>query len=72
MSSGREPRPGDTPSGHGPENDAFDLWLRSTLRLAFDEVASEPVPEDLLRLIEEDRAERLRLRRRRLGLPEAD
>ncbi len=50
-----------------PETDAFELWLRETLRDAFDEVAAEPVPEDLLRLIEEDRAERERLRRRRHG-----
>jgi len=52
------------------ERDAFDLWLRESLRRAFDQVTAEPVPEDLLRLIEEDRAERERLRRKRRGLPE--
>ncbi|TDH64335.1 hypothetical protein E2C06_03085 [Dankookia rubra] len=50
-----------------PEDDAFDLWLTASLRDAFDQVASEPVPEDLLRMIEEDRAERERLRKRRRG-----
>jgi len=50
-----------------PEIDAFDLWLQETLREAFDEVAAEPVPEDLLRMVEEDRAERERLRRKRRG-----
>ncbi|TCZ55391.1 hypothetical protein [Roseicella aquatilis] len=55
------------PPFQDPEADAFDLWLRESLRDAFDEVAAEPVPEDLLRLIEEDRAERERLRRKRRG-----
>ena len=58
------------PPGYEGEEDAFDLWLRGNLRAAFDRVATEPVPEDLLRLIEEDRAEREQLRRRRRGLPE--
>ncbi len=34
---------------------AFDLWLQRGLHQMFDDVASEPVPEDLLRLIEDDR-----------------
>jgi len=51
--------------GSGAEEDAFDLWLRQSLHEAFGAVAAEPVPEDILRLIEEDRAERERLRRRR-------
>lgn len=34
-----------------------------------EHVAAEPVPEDLLRMIEEDRAERERLRRKRRGEP---
>ncbi|MBK1660284.1 hypothetical protein [Paracraurococcus ruber] len=49
------------------EESAFDLWLQGALRDAFDQVAAEPIPEDLLRMIEEDRAERERLRRRRRG-----
>ncbi len=44
------------------EGNAFDLWLRRGLRRAFDAIAAEPVPEDLLRLIEEDRGERDRIR----------
>jgi hypothetical protein len=46
----------------GTEEDAFDLWLRQSLHAAFDVVAAEPVPEDILRMIEEDRAERERVR----------
>ncbi len=62
--------PEESPPSDDIDPDAFDLWLRGCLRAAFDRVASEPVPEDLLRMIEEDRAERERLRRKRLGQPE--
>ena len=47
------------------EGDAFDLWLRHGLGRAFDAVAAESVPADLLRLIEEDHGERDRIRRGR-------
>ena len=51
--------------------DAFDIWLTGSLRKAFDAVTAEPIPPDLLRMIEEDRAERERLRRKRRGSPPA-
>jgi hypothetical protein len=35
--------------------DAFDVWLQRSLHKLFDEVAKEPVPAELLRLIEEDK-----------------
>jgi len=71
----RRPRPApaarraaqEAPKTRDKEADAFDIWLRESLQDAFDDIASEPVPEDLLRMIEEDRAERERLRRRRKG-----
>ena len=63
---------GREPSGKHPskklaeplttEDDAFDLWLRRSLHTAFDAVAAEPIPEDILRMIEEDREERERIR----------
>jgi hypothetical protein len=34
---------------------AFDTWLERGLHRLFDEVAREPVPEDLLKLIDADR-----------------
>lgn len=34
---------------------AFDLWLKRGLHQMFDNVANEPVPEELLKLIQEDR-----------------
>lgn len=39
---------------------AFDIWLRRSLS-NFDAVLAEPVPEDLLRLLEEGRPERERI-----------
>lgn len=34
---------------------AFDLWLKRGLHQLFDDVANEPIPDELLKLIEEDR-----------------
>jgi hypothetical protein len=48
------PPPDGGPEGRGGA--AFDLWLRRGLHQLFDDVANEPVPEELLRLIEGDRA----------------
>ena len=61
-----EPRPWPLGGRAVDEGDAFDLWLRRGLRRAFGAIAAEPVPEDLLRLIEEDRGERDRIRRGRV------
>ena len=33
---------------------AFDVWLRRGLHQLYDTVAREPIPDELLRLIEED------------------
>jgi len=52
-------RPGD-PAKAGPEQEgeavdnAFDLWLRRGLHQLYDTVAKEPIPEALLRMIEDD------------------
>ena len=54
-------KPGD-PAEPGAEQEdgavdsAFDLWLRRGLHQLYDTVAKEPIPETLLRMIEEDRA----------------
>ena len=34
---------------------AFDIWLQKSLHQMYDDVASEPIPDNILRLIEEDR-----------------
>lgn len=41
--------------GEGAPDAAFDLWLQRSLHQLFDTVAKEPIPEELLRLIEQDR-----------------
>ena len=33
----------------------FDVWLRRGLHQMFDDVAKEPIPDELLKLIEDDR-----------------
>ncbi len=59
--STRKEAPGAAPAGPPAvraarkQGDAFDLWLQRGLHQMFDEVANEPVPEEILRLIEEDR-----------------
>jgi hypothetical protein len=35
----------------------FDMWLQKQLHAMYDEIASEPLPNDLLNLIDHDAAE---------------
>lgn len=41
----------------GPEA-AFDLWLEQRLHQLYDSIADEPIPPELLALIEADRTRR--------------
>ena len=56
-----DPKKSNNPAKPGAEQEdgavdsAFDLWLRRGLHQLYDTVAKEPIPEDLLRMIEEDR-----------------
>lgn len=48
-----------TPSPTKPKqsrasDSAFDVWLNRGLHKLFDDVAKEPIPEELLKLLEED------------------
>ncbi len=47
--SGRGDRPVD------PKSKAFDIWLNRGLHQIYDDVANEPIPEELLKLIEADK-----------------
>ncbi len=38
----------------GSSERPFDRWLQKQLHAMYDEVASEPLPDDLLKLIEQD------------------
>ncbi|MBP0493427.1 NepR family anti-sigma factor [Pararoseomonas indoligenes] len=56
--SGPVPKPGSSGGANGrgeaaPEA-AFDIWLQRGLHQMFDDVMREPIPEELLRLIEQD------------------
>ena len=42
------------PQQSRPVDAAFDLWLNRGLHQLFDDVANEPIPDELLKLIEED------------------
>ncbi|MBV9538855.1 MAG: hypothetical protein JOY70_07995 [Acidisphaera sp.] len=42
----RQKRPGDS---------AFDIWLKRGLHQLYGDIAEEPIPDALLRLIERDR-----------------
>lgn len=48
---GRSP-PG-RPAPRGSER-PFDMWLQKQLHAMYDEIASEPLPDDLLSLIDSD------------------
>lgn len=39
-----------------PEDRPFDMWLQKQLHAMYDEIASEPLPDDLLGLISRDAA----------------
>ena len=53
MKQPKEPKGGDK---KGPKKaQPFDLWLKRGLHQIYDDVANEPIPDDLLKLIEEDR-----------------
>jgi hypothetical protein len=52
MTPDEDPKKKDK-SGMKPET-AFDIWLKRRLHEMFDDVAGEPIPEHLLRLIQGD------------------
>ena len=51
----RKPPSPDAKKQSKPVDAAFDIWLTRGLHQMFDDVTNEPVPEELLKLIEEDR-----------------
>ena len=53
------PKTGDGKTGRAPKVSAerpFDMWLQKQLHAMYDEIASEPLPNDLLNLIDHDAA----------------
>ncbi|MBO1361000.1 hypothetical protein J2D73_14520 [Acetobacter sacchari] len=53
--SAKDAKSGSARKARRKREDAFEIWLKRGLHQLFDDVAQEPIPEELLRLIEEDR-----------------
>ncbi len=51
----RRPKPATTAKSTPPKTKAFDVWLNRGLHQIYDNVANEPIPEELLKLIEDGR-----------------
>ncbi len=51
MAEGKPKPVGAVPALKRPADQAFDTWLERGLHEIFDEVAREPVPDELLKLI---------------------
>jgi hypothetical protein len=43
----------EQPPNEEPSHDGFDRWLDRNLHRLFDRVATEPLPDDLLKLLDE-------------------
>lgn len=56
-SAGERPARQAEPAG-GKKSEAFDIWLQQGLHRLYDSVAKEPIPDELLKLIEQDQTDR--------------
>lgn len=56
MKQRKPKRPTEPADKDKPGTDAFNIWLNRGLHQLYDDVAQEPIPSELLRLIEEDRS----------------
>lgn len=50
------PQPGARPRGKASSERPFDKWLQKQLHAMYDEIANEPLPQDLLVVIDRDAA----------------
>ena len=53
MTDRNKPQPVTPPQSRATDS-AFDLWLNRGLHQLFDDIASEPIPDELLKLIQDD------------------
>jgi len=54
MKNGKDGQPPKSRRKQQKPDAAFDTWLQRGLHDLYDGVANEPIPEELLRIIEED------------------
>lgn len=55
MTKGKSKQSSPSQKQSRPADAAFDVWLNRSLHQLYDDVAKEPVPEELLKLIQEHR-----------------
>ena len=55
LKKGDPPERGSAKAAQRRAPRAFDIWLDRSLHTLYDSVTKEPVPEELLRVIEENR-----------------
>jgi hypothetical protein len=55
MPDRKDKSPAPTPNKSSRADAAFDLWLQRGLHELFDKFAEEPIPPELLKLIEDDK-----------------
>jgi hypothetical protein len=68
-SEGSEPQP---EGGSAVKGDSLDVWLQRHLHQSYDGTATQPIPEELLRLIEDDdKARALQFRDPTGSIPES-
>lgn len=61
MANGAKPFPREGGAAHPTaEEEPFDRWLRKQLHAMFDEIVNEPLPAELVQMIQRD-ADRARL-----------
>lgn len=55
MADRHDKPPDPAPNGLRKTEAAFDLWLKRGLHQLYDDIASEPIPPEILKLIEDDK-----------------
>ena len=55
MTDKKEKPPGKPSKQSRPTDSAFDLWLNRGLHELFDDVMKEPVPTELLKIVQDDK-----------------
>lgn len=55
MADRKDKPPAPTPNKSNRADAAFDLWLQRGLHALYDKFAEEPIPPELLKLIEDDK-----------------
>ena len=55
MADRKDKPPARRPNKSSRADAAFDLWLQRSLHALYDQFAEEPIPPEILKLIEDDK-----------------